>query len=362
MPELPSRDDESDTSIELRAAPLAVPNGHAGAPVRTFLIADIRGYTRFTQSRGDEEAAGLTSLFASLARATAEAHGGIVQELRGDEALAVFDSPRSALRASVDLQEHCRRHTEADPGLPLNIGIGLDAGEAIPVEGGYRGAALNLAARLSKVAGPGETLVSEGVVHLARRVAGLEVADRGQVAVRGFEEPVHVYQIDFEGRLPLYPEAIVEPEDDFPARKPKDGLQVRKNNAELKLASRIVGFTGSGFAIASIVVELIGGWLKMSEPFDPILAIAATLAALLASDLTFRRPLPSSLLFVLSAIVLAVSLTGGSPLAVILLWWPPVCRTFRIGTEFRRIRGTAIMPVSAPSFLSQSQIAAIAAE
>lgn len=26
------------------------------APVRTFLIADVRGYTRFTQERGDEAA------------------------------------------------------------------------------------------------------------------------------------------------------------------------------------------------------------------------------------------------------------------------------------------------------------------
>ena len=50
--------------------------------------------------------------------------------------------------------------TVADPTLPLAVGIGLDAGEAVPVDDGYRGGALNLAARLCSLAGPGEVLAS----------------------------------------------------------------------------------------------------------------------------------------------------------------------------------------------------------
>ena len=38
----------------------------AGAEIRTFLIADVRGYTRFTRERGDAEAARLAKLFADL--------------------------------------------------------------------------------------------------------------------------------------------------------------------------------------------------------------------------------------------------------------------------------------------------------
>ena len=36
----------------------------AGAVVRTFLIADVRGYTSFTQAHGDEEAGRLAARFA----------------------------------------------------------------------------------------------------------------------------------------------------------------------------------------------------------------------------------------------------------------------------------------------------------
>lgn len=163
--------------------------------VRTFLIADVRGYTRFTLERGDEAAAHLASRFAEIAREVVASQGGEVIELRGDEALAVFASARAALRGAVDLQARFAHEAEADPELPLNVGVGLDAGEAIPVDGGYRGAALNLAARLCSLAGPGEVLASEAVVHLASRVEGLDYVDRDKVELKGFADPVPIVQI-----------------------------------------------------------------------------------------------------------------------------------------------------------------------
>jgi hypothetical protein len=83
-------------------------------------------------------------MFARLTRSVVEPAGGRVVELRGDETLAVFASARRALRAAVELQGCFERERRED--LPLHIGIGVDAGEAVAVEGGYRGAALNLAA------------------------------------------------------------------------------------------------------------------------------------------------------------------------------------------------------------------------
>ncbi len=72
--------------------------------IRTFLIADIRGYTRFTEEHGDEAAAKLARRFAAVARESVGTRGGAIVELRGDEALAVFGSARQALRTAVELQ------------------------------------------------------------------------------------------------------------------------------------------------------------------------------------------------------------------------------------------------------------------
>jgi WD40 repeat protein/class 3 adenylate cyclase len=163
--------------------------------IRTFLIADVRGYTAFTQHEGDEAAGRLAAAFAEIAQEGVEAWGGVLLELRGDEALAVFSSARSALRAATELVEAFAEASRDDPALPLGVGFGLDAGEAVPVAGGYRGGALNLAARLCSKAGAGEVLASEGVIHLANAIEGLSYQPTEPFEMKGINEPVRAVRI-----------------------------------------------------------------------------------------------------------------------------------------------------------------------
>jgi YVTN family beta-propeller protein len=173
---------------------LGRPEGTEDVHIRTFLIADVRGYTLFTQERGDEAATKLAARLAEVAREVVDEHGGSVIELRGDEAVAVFNSARQAILAAAHAQDRFLEETIADPSFPLPVGIGLDAGEAVPLEAGYRGGALNLAARLCGRAGPGEILASQGVVHLARKVEGVRYVDRGDLHLKGLAEPVRVFR------------------------------------------------------------------------------------------------------------------------------------------------------------------------
>ncbi|HEY2939052.1 MAG TPA: ABC transporter substrate-binding protein [Gaiellaceae bacterium] len=177
------------------------------AVTRTFLIADVRGYTSFTQSHGDEAAGHLAARFAGLARAAVTATGGEVIELRGDEALCVFHSARQALRAAVELQMRFRQHVEGQPAFPLGVGIGLAAGEAVPVEGGYRGGALNLASRLCNLASGGQILASETVTSLAGMLEGVRFVERRRTRLKGLEKPVRVIEVVPEVELPALPEA-----------------------------------------------------------------------------------------------------------------------------------------------------------
>jgi DNA-binding NarL/FixJ family response regulator/class 3 adenylate cyclase len=163
--------------------------------INIFLIADIRGYTSFTQRQGDAAAAGLAGLFAGMCRDVVSAHGGTLLELRGDEALCLFRSARAAIAAAVELQDDFVKRAVEDPETPLLVGIGLDVGEALPVEGGYRGGALNLAARLCSQAGPGEILASKTVVHLAGNHQGVTYSDRGDVRLKGMRDPVPVVRV-----------------------------------------------------------------------------------------------------------------------------------------------------------------------
>ena len=130
-------------------------------------------------------------------------------ELRGDEALCVFRSARQALRAAVELQARFRERVDGQPAFPLGIGIGLDAGEAVPVEDGYRGGALNLASRLCSLAKPGQILASETVTSLARAIEGVRFVDRRRaVRVKGIEKRVRVIEVVPEIELPPVPDAL----------------------------------------------------------------------------------------------------------------------------------------------------------
>ena len=163
--------------------------------INIFMIADIRGYTSFTQEQGDGAAAKLAATFAGVCRDVVEAHGGSLLELRGDEALCLFRSARASIAAAVELQDDFVKRAVGDPDTPLLVGIGLDVGEALPVEGGYRGGALNLAARLCSQAGPGEILASKTVVQLAGSQQGVTYADRGDVRLKGLHDPVAVVRV-----------------------------------------------------------------------------------------------------------------------------------------------------------------------
>jgi class 3 adenylate cyclase len=163
--------------------------------LRTFLIADIRGYTRYTEEYGDEAAADLAATFAELVADGVRARDGELVELRGDEALAVFTSARQAIRAAVDLQARFGDEAGANSDVPLKVGMGIDSGEAVKVEDGFRGASLNVAARLCGRAHGGDVLVSASTVRLAGRLNGLQYSDRGRVRLKGVPEQVHIYQV-----------------------------------------------------------------------------------------------------------------------------------------------------------------------
>jgi serine/threonine-protein kinase len=158
--------------------------------LRTFLICDVRGYTRFTQQHGDEAAAELAASFAELVRGVVRSFEGRLIELRGDEALVTFESARQALRAALAIQQRV-----TDEELPRGVGIGLDAGEAVPVGTGYRGGALNMAARLCSLAEPGQVLATEGVTHLARKVEGASYLAGRVERLKGIDHPVRVIEV-----------------------------------------------------------------------------------------------------------------------------------------------------------------------
>jgi ABC-type transport system substrate-binding protein/class 3 adenylate cyclase len=260
------------------------PGGTEDVHIRTFLIADVRGYTLFTQERGDEAATKLAARFAEVAGQVVDEHGGSVIELRGDEALAAFSSARQAILAATHAQDRFLQETVADPSLPLPVGIGLDAGEAVPLEAGYRGGALNLAAHLCGRAGPGEILASQGVVHLARKIEGVRYADRGNLHLKGLAEPVRVYRVSSEDADPAVRFRELAP------RRPARELAPIRLARRHPIAAILVALALIAAAVVPATIALRGGGSGERIAGDAIAMIDLVSEALIGHVALDSRP------------------------------------------------------------------------
>ncbi len=235
------------------------------AAVRTFLFADVRGYTSYTRQHGDEAGAALAARFAGVVRDLAPSHEGHLQELRGDEALVVFDSARQALRFALALQ------ARANVDLERPVGIGLDAGEAVPVEEGFRGGALNRAARLCALAKAGEVLASDAVAELAGTAAGVTYGFRRTERLKGFEKPVGVVEIHPTESAPKRELGRrVKARALGPRPRRRLGAYGAAVGAVAVVAIAVMALTGSGStspqAKSVVVLELASG--SVDESFD----------------------------------------------------------------------------------------------
>jgi len=163
----------------------------AGA-FRTVLFTDVEGSTALTERLGDAKAREVLRNHERIVQEALRAHGGAEVKAMGDGFMASFSSATRALECAIAMQRAFAEHSETAEE-PIRVRIGLNAGEPIAEAEDLFGTAVNLAARIAAQAEGGEILASDVVRQL---VAGKQFlfADRGEVALRGFEDPVRLFE------------------------------------------------------------------------------------------------------------------------------------------------------------------------
>ncbi|HET8943655.1 MAG TPA: adenylate/guanylate cyclase domain-containing protein, partial [Dehalococcoidia bacterium] len=161
----------------------------------TILFTDMESSTPLTGRLGDQAAHELVRAHNRMVREALGRHGGTEIKHTGDGIMARFDSAGAALHCAIDIQKAFSSHNESAEN-PFRVRIGLNAGEPVEEEADLFGTSVQLAARIRDIAQPGEILVSNVVREL---VAGKEFlfADRGHAALKGFEEPVRLFQLHY---------------------------------------------------------------------------------------------------------------------------------------------------------------------
>jgi len=165
----------------------------ATGALRTILFTDVEGSTALTQRLGDAGARDVLRAHERIVREALKAHGGSEVKALGDGFMASFASGTRALECAIAMQRAFAEYSESAEE-PLRVRIGLNAGEPIAEEKDLFGMTVIVAARIAARAAGGEILVANVVRELAAG-KGFLFADRGEVALRGFEDPVRLYEV-----------------------------------------------------------------------------------------------------------------------------------------------------------------------
>ncbi|MET0800386.1 MAG: adenylate/guanylate cyclase domain-containing protein [Actinomycetota bacterium] len=155
-----------------------------------FAFLDLTGYTRLTEERGDEAAAGLAANLTELVHDEVGRGGGKAVKWLGDGVMVSFRDAAAAVLATIGVG----RRT-GDVGLPP-AHAGVAVGPVIFQDGEYYGRTVNLAARLSGFAGPGQTLVDQETVRHVRDRDDLRFRSLGDALLKGMVTPIEVYEAE----------------------------------------------------------------------------------------------------------------------------------------------------------------------
>ena len=176
----------------------------------TVLFSDLSGYTALTERLDPEEVKEIMGLIFQKIGRLAKRYDGTIERFFGDEVLLLFGVPRAheddpvrAIRVAIEIHASLNQDLagfEQKIGQPLAMHIGINTGLVITGDDyidkgrhGLTGDAVNLGARLAKLAKPGETLVGTETYKQARHY--FEFDALGSSKIKGKEEPIQTYKV-----------------------------------------------------------------------------------------------------------------------------------------------------------------------
>jgi class 3 adenylate cyclase len=171
--------------------PAASPEG-----IVTLLFSDIENSTSLNEEMGDTRWLELLRAHNAVIEQAVGAAGGSVVKTMGDGYMVAFSSARAALSCAIAAQRALR---SSDTLRGIRVRMGLHTGEMIREGDDFFGRHVNLAARVASSAHGGEVVVSD-VVHELVSGGDFVFTDGGQVAMKGFLQPVRVWHLKWDGQ------------------------------------------------------------------------------------------------------------------------------------------------------------------
>jgi class 3 adenylate cyclase/YHS domain-containing protein len=157
---------------------------------RTFVIADLAGFTAAVEVHGDEAAADMAIGLVGAAVDSLGTGDELVKAM-GDAVLVAAADPSAGLGFVRRLYDRFA----ADDADLLMLRAGLHHGSAVRRGSDYFGTGVNVAARVADLSAGCQLLATSRVAAAARR-SGMPTVAMGEFELRNVAEPVEVFEID----------------------------------------------------------------------------------------------------------------------------------------------------------------------
>lgn len=161
--------------------------------LRAIMFTDLVGSTQISSRDGDAKALEVLARHDQIVREALSKYSGREVKHTGDGIFASFSHVSAAVDCALRIQ-----HGFGEPVAKVSddprVRIGISAGEPVSQHEDLFGAVVNLASRICGHANPGQILVSSAVRELSVGKPTV-FADRGPIALKGFDDPVRLFEV-----------------------------------------------------------------------------------------------------------------------------------------------------------------------
>jgi len=178
----------------------------------TIIFVDIRGFTAMAERSDPDAVVELLNSYFTLVTDVIIQYGGYLDKFVGDAVMGVFgalapdpEHAQAALLAAMEIRRHLPELNQRLPilGEPIHVGIGINTGEVVAgnigssksMEYTVIGDNVNVASRLTDLAGPDQVLISEQVFLKVVGDSRFILQSRGALEVKGRKGPVGIYEV-----------------------------------------------------------------------------------------------------------------------------------------------------------------------
>lgn len=172
--------------------------------LRTLLCVDVVESVRLIQDDEENAVRRWQQLVEKVTREVLPAHGGRLVKSLGDGMLIEFAHVQPAVGCAFAIQRACKDANEGvAPDRQMLVRIGAHVAELLADDHDVYGHGVNLAARLTTLAGPGEIVASAAVRDEITATLDAEIEDLGDCYLKHVREPVRVYRLGPVGTRPV---------------------------------------------------------------------------------------------------------------------------------------------------------------